>query len=155
MSGKRFMLQVGGRHQLADLDRRVRTATVLQAVVRDQAALQGLLRRISDLGLNLVEFHESTEEGGGALGPDVGNPLPPRRVYDVTIDGPIGGLVEESLAEYIEIVGVSTRYTFTDAVLMGDVLTQLLARGADLEHATAGDVITRHDATNSKFTRDG
>jgi hypothetical protein len=142
MPGKMFMLQVGGRHPLADLDEgalldgRVRTATVLRAVVRDQAALQGLLRRISGLGLNLVEVHESSDQADDAPGREAQDLIPPRRVFEVTIDGPIGDLVEETLADHIEIVGVSTRYTFTDTALMGDVLTQLLARGVGLEHAT-------------------
>jgi hypothetical protein len=137
-----FMLQVAGRHPSADLDEgalldgRARTATVLRAVVRDQAALQGLLRRISGLGLNLVEVRESSEQADGEYGLEAQDSIPPRRVFEVTIDGPIGDLVEETLTDHIEIVGVSTRYTFTDTALMGDVLTELLARGVALEHAT-------------------
>lgn len=141
MSGKQFMLQVAGRHQpeiLADgalLDGKVRLATVLLAVVRDQAALQGLLRRISDLGLSLVEVHESGESADPTGGPDVRELIRPRHLYEVAVDGPIGVLVEETLADHVEIVGVSTRYTLADAALMGDVLTRLLARGVDLEYA--------------------
>ena len=157
MPERTFMLQVGGRHQpevLGDgaiLDGRGRLATVLQVVVRDQAALQGLLRLISDLGLSLVEVHESGERGDSSGGPGVRELISPCRAYDVTVDGPIGVLVEETLADHIEIVRVSTRYTFSDAALMGEVLTRLLSRGVDLEHAT--ELPPHHYTTSSRRQR--
>ncbi len=141
MSGKRFMLQVSGRHQESDLDGgalldgHVRLSTVLQAVVRDQAALQGLLRLIIGLGLNLVEFHETRDQVSEESEPDAHRPTRTGRVYAVTVDGPMGDLAEAALADHIEIVSVSSRYDFTDTVIMGEVLTRLLARGVILEHA--------------------
>jgi hypothetical protein len=141
VSAKRFMLQVGGRHQASDLegigllDGRVRLSTVLQARARDQAALQGLLRRINDLGLDLVQFHESREQVSEEREPDPHRSRPSPRVFVVTVAGPMGDLAAAALADYIEVVSVSARYDFTDTVLMGEVLTRVLARGAVLEHA--------------------
>lgn len=141
MPGRRFILQVGGRPQRADLDHiadlvgRVRLSTVLHAVVRDQAALQGLLRRIHDLGLSLVEVHEAFDSTATEGDPKARLTAPSERVYEVTVDGPVGALAEGTFRDYIEVTRLSTLYTFSDPVPMGEVLTRLLARGAELEHA--------------------
>lgn len=42
--------------------------TVFEGVVRDQAELQGLLRRVSDLGLTLLSVTAIGEEAGRRLG---------------------------------------------------------------------------------------
>jgi hypothetical protein len=131
VSGRRFIVQVSGRHSSADLAgidqarERVRLSTVLRASVRDQAALQGLLHRVHDLGLSLVEVHEVDW-------PDSHSDSD--RAFDVTVDGPVGATVESMLTDYIGPIRVSSRYSFADAVVMGKVLTRLLNRGADLEH---------------------
>ena len=133
MPRPRFILQVSGRQSPGDLaglgaaDGGVTTSTVLLVGVRDQAALQGLLRRIHDLGLNLVDLHEAYEgDRGTASG---------RHVL-VTVDGPVGELVETTLQDHIGPMRVSSRSAFADAAVMGEVLTRLLARGAELEHAS-------------------
>lgn len=141
MAGRRFILQVSGRHASGDtagidhVPDRVRLSTVLQASVRDQAALQGLLRRVHDLGLNLVDLHDASTPDGTPSA---------QRSYEITVDGPVGEVVEEALSEYIGPIHVSSRYSFADPVLMGEVLTRILGRGAELEHAseqgTAGTV---------------
>lgn len=133
MTGRRFILQVSGHHASGDtagIDHvadRVRLSTVLRASVRDQAALQGLLRRIHDLGLSLVDLHDAGTPGES---PNA------QRSYEVTVDGPVGEVVEEALSDYIGPIHVSSRYSFADPVLMGEVLTRLLDRGAELEHAS-------------------
>jgi len=132
MAGRRFILQVAGRHapgDLADIDHawdRVSLSTVLRVKVRDQAALQGLLRQVHDLGLSLLDLHEAT-----------GPPRHPKaeRDYEVTVEGPVGEVVETTLSDHIGPIHVSSRYSFIDPVVMGEVLTRLLDRGADLEHA--------------------
>jgi hypothetical protein len=132
MKGRRFVLQVSGHHASGDFagiehaSDRVRLSTVLRAGVRDQAALQGLLRRVHDLGLSLIDLHEASITGGQANG---------QRRYEVTVDGPVGEVVEAELSDYIGPIDVSSRYSFADPVLMGEVLTRLLDRGAELEHA--------------------
>jgi hypothetical protein len=132
MAGRRFILQVSGRQapgDLAGIDHvvdRVRLSSVLRASVRDQAALHGLLRRVHDLGLSLLDLHEA-----GASPSRSGT----ERDYEVTVDGPVGEVVETTLVDYIGPLHVSSRYSFTDPVLMGEVLSRLLERGADLEHA--------------------
>ena len=133
MVGRRFILQVSGRHasgDVAGIDHvpdRVRLSTVLRVNVRDQAALQGLLRRVHDLGLSLVDLHDAGTPGDS---PNA------QRSYEVTVDGPVGEVVEEALSDYIGPIHVSSRYSFADPVLMGEVLTRLLGRGAELEHAS-------------------
>ena len=132
MSGRRFILQVSGRHASGDtagIDRlpdRVGLSSVVRVSVRDQAALHGLLRRLHDLGLRLVELH------------DLGVPAGRRnahRDYEVTVDGPLGEVVETALLDFIGPFQVSSRYSFADPVLMGEVLNRLLDRGAELEYA--------------------
>lgn len=132
MAQRRFIVQVGGRHALADLagldyePAAVKLSTVLHVRVRDQAALQGLLHRLHDLGLSLIEVHDVTVpfEGDEA-----------ERAFEVTVEGPIGELVESALSDYIGPFRISSRYSFAEAAQMGAVLTRLLARGADIEHA--------------------
>jgi hypothetical protein len=133
MVGRRFILQVSGHPasgDVAGIDHvadRVRLSTVLRANVRDQAALQGLLRRIHDLGLSLLGLRDASTPGES---PNA------QRSYEVTVDGPVGEVVEEALTDYIGPIHVSSRYSFADPVLMGEVLTRLLDRGAELEHAS-------------------
>lgn len=132
MPNRRFMVQVSGRSAPTDLEgidrakERVELTTSLHVTVRDQAALQGLLRRLHDLGLDLVDVHES----GTAGVPTVAG-----RDYEIRVQGPIGEIVESTLSDYIGPLRLSTRFAFPDAVLMGTVLSRLLERGADLEHA--------------------
>lgn len=132
MVGRRFIVQVSGRHepwdfleneQAAD---RIRVTTVLRATIRDQSALQGLLRRVHDLGLNLVELHEAGRPDG---------PSAAEREYRLTVEGPLGEMTESALVDFIGPIHVSTRYSFADPLRMGAVLTRLLDRGAELEHA--------------------
>ena len=132
MPGRSFILQVGGRHAAGDLAGieqvadRIRLSTVLRARVRDQAALQGLLRRVHDLGLTLIDLHGASTLPGNPSG---------ERDYEVTVEGPVGELVEASLSDHVGPIRMSSRYCFSDPVLMGAVLTRLLERGAELEHA--------------------
>jgi hypothetical protein len=142
MPERRFVLQVRGRHapgDLAGLDQalgRISSSTVLRAHVRDQAGLHGLLRRVHDLGLDLVELHEASEPAGA---PGDGHEV------EITVDGPVGELIEATLSDYIGPLHVSSRYSFGNAVAMGEVLTRLLGRGAELEHAG------EHTSPGSRF----
>lgn len=137
MPERRFILQVSGRQSsgdLAGIDHaadRVMASTVLRVCVRDQAALQGLLRRIHDLGLSLLDLHEAARPR---------NRAPAELQFDVTVDGPVGELVEAALSDFVGPIQVSSRYSFSDAVVMGEVLVRLLNRGADLEHASEQSV---------------
>lgn len=142
MTGRRFILQVSGRHSPGDLvgidhvPDRIRISTVLRARIRDQSALQGLLRRLHDLGLSLVDLHEA-----GRLD----RQRNAERDYLLTVEGPVGEAVETTLSDFIGPMQVSSRYSFADPVLMGEVLTRLLDRGAELEHA--GEQEERLDAS--------
>ncbi len=132
MSGRRFTLQVSGRHASGDtagidaLPDRVRLTSVVRVSVRDQAALHGLLRRVHDLGLSLVDLHKVAAPGARPSA---------HQDYEVTVDGPVGEVVETALCDFIGPIQVSSRYTFADPVVMGEVLNRLLERGAELEHA--------------------
>jgi len=133
MPARCFILQVAGRPSADDLagiedaSDRITLTTVLRVDVRDQAALQGLLHRIHDLGLSLITLHDVPQASAS-----------PRddRTFEITVVGPVGELVQTTLCDYAGPIGMSSRYTFTDTTLMGVVLTRLLGRGAELEHAT-------------------
>ena len=128
---RRFIVQVSGRHEPGDFlgDERgsdsLHITTVLRTSVRDQSALQGLLRRVHDLGLSLVELHDAGLPGGAS---------PTEREYWLTVEGPLGEMTESALVDFIGPIGVSTRYSFADPLRMSAVLTQMLDRGAELEH---------------------
>jgi hypothetical protein len=130
--GRRFIVQVSGRHEPRDFvgheqdSDLIHVTTVLRATVRDQSALQGLLRRAHDLGLSLVELHEAGRPDG---------PVPAEREYRLTVEGPLGEITESALVDFIGPIQVSTRYSFADPLPMSAVLTRLLDRGAELEHA--------------------
>lgn len=132
MPQRSFLLQVSGRHAAGDLAGieqvadRIRLSTVLRARVRDQAALQGLLRRVHDLGLTLIDLHGARARPGHPSG---------ERDYEVTVEGPVGELAETSLSDHVGPIRLSSRYGFSDPVTMGEVLTRLLERGAELEYA--------------------
>ena len=59
--------------EMADAHREVEAQTVLRGRVRDQAELQGLLRRLHNLGLELVELRQVPAE------PADGDPPAPLR----------------------------------------------------------------------------
>jgi hypothetical protein len=59
----------------ADLD--VKADTVLHGVIEDQAALQGLLARISDIGLEIVHVRQVSPWPGPS--PEQPGILPPHR----------------------------------------------------------------------------
>ena len=65
------------------------------------------------------------------------------------MEGPLGEVVEATLSDYIGPLHVSSRYSFADAVLMGDVLTRLLDRGAELEHSGEQEVAEDASATGA------
>ncbi len=130
--GRRFIVQVSGRHEPTDFlgneqdTDRIHVTTVLRARVRDQSALHGLLRRVHDLGLCLLELHEAGRLDGRSTG---------ERDYWLAVEGPLGELTESALVDFIGPVHVSTRYSFADPMRMSVALTRLLDRGAELEHA--------------------
>lgn len=136
MPGRRFIVQVSGRPAPGDLTGLdpVRdgfsVGTVMRASVRDQAALQGLLRRIHDLGLHLQDLHVVAGGAAGSAGASE---------VEITVEGPVGELVEVTLTDYIGPIRVSSRYSFGDTAVMGELLTRLLARGVDLERASDQD----------------
>ncbi len=69
---------------LAELGvRRATACTLLEATVRDQAALYGLLQRLASLGLDLLELRTAA---AGA-----------RADVEVVVRGPVGALVQEML----------------------------------------------------------
>ena len=132
MAGRRFVVQVSGRHAPGaalgnewDADP-VHVTTLLRASVRDQSALQGLLRRIHDLGLNLVALHETGRPDGATSG---------EREYWLTIEGPLGETTEAAIVDFIGPIQVSTRYAFAEPVHMRAALALLVEHGAELEYA--------------------
>ncbi len=68
MLARRYEIHVRGvlpEHVLADIRAEhptLEVRTVLSGLVRDQAELQGLLRRMHNLGLELLELRQAPEE---------------------------------------------------------------------------------------------
>jgi FAD/FMN-containing dehydrogenase len=140
VSERRFVLQVGGHARAADTDLvnhvdRVGVSTQFQLRVRDQAALHGLLRRIFDLGLTLLEVQVAPH--GIVPDGDVHAQIPVtgEREYKVAVSGAVDGFIEDTLGDHGDVLHVSTQYVFTDPLTMGAVLTRLLDRGAEIELA--------------------
>jgi hypothetical protein len=116
--------------------RRSVECTVLEATVRDQAALYGLLQRLAALGLELLELR-TTAPGTRA---DV----------EVVVRGPVGALVQEMLDDVDRAVpAVLTSYRMREVDLAG-LLAAVAGRrspapgedgAVDGEHREAWDVI--------------
>ncbi|MFJ4230266.1 SHOCT domain-containing protein [Cellulosimicrobium cellulans] len=100
---------------------RTAECTLLEATVRDQAALYGLLQRLAALGLDLLELRTAT---------------PGQRAdVEVVVRGPVGALVQEMLRDVGRAVpGSLTSYRLRDTDLAG-----LLAVASDLHGPASGD----------------
>ena len=65
MAGATYELRLRGalsRHALSVFDEmEMHSDTIVTGVVQDQAALHGLLERIRDLGLELLDVHQVTD----------------------------------------------------------------------------------------------
>ncbi|WP_251151970.1 DUF6325 family protein [Cellulosimicrobium sp. Marseille-Q4280] len=92
---------------LAELGvRRATVCTLLEATVRDQAALYGLLQRLASLGLDLLELRTAAP---GA-----------RADVEVVVRGPVGALVQEMLRDVSRSVPAAvTSYRVRDTDLAG------------------------------------
>jgi len=129
---QRLVIQVRGHLPKHSVDLALSVAggcsidTLLKAVVRDQAALNGLLRRLEDLGLDLVEFRRlsSTSERSRNLS------------VEVVVAGPLGDLAASILQDQISITQLSTRVAFSDQKLMSQTLDRIRRSGAEVEYAT-------------------
>jgi hypothetical protein len=92
---------------LAELGvRRTAECTLLEATVRDQAALYGLLQRLAALGLDLLELRTAA---------------PGQRAdVEVVVRGPVGALVQEMLRDVGRALPASlTSYRLRDTDLAG------------------------------------
>jgi len=127
-----FVIQVRGRLPAHSVDPAMsvsggcRIDTLLKLVVRDQAALNGLLRRLEDLGLDLVEFRRLSSTSAD------GRPLS----VEVVLAGSIGDLAASMLEDQLHTVQLSTRVVLSDQNLMDQTLDRILSSGAEVEHAT-------------------
>ena len=130
MSADRAVVQVTGRlssgtlARLEEFDARLQRQTLIRLSVRDEAALQGLLRRLHDLGLELVEIR-SLDDGSSP------------RPMEAIVNGPIGDLTLASLSDYTEVSQTATRITFADSDALSGALALLVAEGLTVEYATA------------------
>ena len=93
--------------ELAELGvRRATTCTLLEATVRDQAALYGLLQRLASLGLDLLELRTAAPGE--------------RADVEVVVRGPVGALVQEMLRHVSRSVPAAvTSYRVRDTDLAG------------------------------------
>lgn len=112
---------------LAELGvRRSVECTRLEARVRDQAALYGLLQRLAALGLDLVELRTAAPDGR----PDV----------ELVVRGPVGALVQQMLDDVGRArPASSTTHRVQDTDLVG-VLGAVTGLPADDGGASAMDV---------------
>jgi len=130
MSANRAVVQVTGRLSSGTLarleapDSRLQRQTLVRLDVRDEAALQGVLRRLHDLGLELVEIRSLD---------DSASPRP----MEVMVNGSIGELALASLSDYTEVSQTATRITFADPEALSGALALLVAEGLTVEYATA------------------
>lgn len=131
-----FVVQVSGYlppHAL-DRDGSVHRQAVVRAVVRDQAAMFGFLKVLSDLGLDLVDLRRLPLPGAPGDGPlhDHGTPL----LIEVVIHGSVGDLAVSALCDHVEVTHMATRLVLSDRRLVGEVLDWALTAGATVEFAT-------------------
>jgi hypothetical protein len=130
MTTDRAVVQVTGRLssgtlvQLEELDGQFQRQTLLRLTVRDEAALQGVLRRLHDLGIELVEVRSL--DGGDSP-----------RVMEILVNGLIGDLTLASLSDYIEVQQTATRISLADPDTLSGALSLLVAGGLIVEYATA------------------
>jgi hypothetical protein len=145
-----FVVQVSGFLPPHTLDRegRVFRQTVLQATVRDQAALYGFLKVLHDLGLELVDLrHLPASEGragteAGSLSKH-GDSL----TVEVVIHGSIGDLVVSAVCDHVEVTHLSTRLVLSDRQLLGQVLDWARSADADVEYAVDAPPLTDPSGT--------
>jgi hypothetical protein len=136
---QRFVVQVGGPVGPADLEllpdpsEQVRLTTVLLVQLSATTACLALARNLRALGLRFDFSGRLSDRSYGRRVPAV---LPgAANTYELTTAGAIRAEVLSSLAEHAKVLHQSTRYSFADAVSMGLVLSRLLERGAEIEHA--------------------
>ena len=132
MTEQRLVIQVRGHLPTHTVDLAMSVAggcsidTLLKVVVRDQAALNGLLRRLEDLGLDLVEFRRLSSTSGHSRNLSV----------EVVVAGPLGDLAVSMLQDQISITQLSTRVAFSDQKLMNQTLDRIRRSGAEVEYPT-------------------
>ena len=132
----RGRLPAGAADAVAKLDSGIRLRTVLGSSLRDQAALHGVLRRLQDLGIDLVELRQRPET------------IPPTRRgekwcrhetgsasldVEILVEGPVGDLALFSLSEQAEVTAVRTTVELADSTSLGQMLIRLVDAGADIE----------------------
>lgn len=126
MGDDRAIVQVSGRLSSDDIelvrriDAGVRTQTLLVVTARDQSALHGLLHRLHNLGLSLVSLQHAQDSAD---------------VFEIVIDGPVGDLAASTLADHIDIVSISSRFSLSGAGAVDQVLTVVQSAGAALQFA--------------------
>ncbi|HEX6249379.1 MAG TPA: hypothetical protein VFZ64_16035 [Nocardioidaceae bacterium] len=130
-----FVVQVSGSlppHAL-DRDGSVHRHTVLQATVRDQAALYGFLKVLNDLGLDLLDLRQlpGPDEARTDQLPDLGT----ASAVEVVIRGSIGDLAMTALSDHVEVTHVATRLLLSDRAMLDQVLDWARDAGAGVEYA--------------------
>ncbi len=133
----RGRLPAGAADAVVKLDAGIRLRTVLGGSLRDQAALHGLLRRLEDLGIDLVELRQRPDEmarrrdekgrrhGTGSAALDV----------EIIVEGPVGDLALSSLAE-ADVTAVRTTMELADATTLGLLLVRLVDAGAEIQQVS-------------------
>ena len=145
MPAQDFVIQVRGRlpaHVLvlvSAMPASVHLLTVFWARLRDRAAVDGLLRRVSDLALDLVEFQQLTPAAShrtfhGASSVGRGNPVE----VEVVVDGPVGDLALSALTEQADLIQQETRLLLTDRFTTDEILNRLKCSAAVLEYVGHG-----------------
>jgi hypothetical protein len=129
-----FVVQVSGTLPPHELDHahRLRRHTVLAATVQDMSALYGLLKKLSDLGLDLLALRplaRPTEREAPDLPDSAG-----RIEVEVIIRGSIGELAMSALGDHIEVTHVATRLVLPDHLLVDRVLDWARAASASVEY---------------------
>lgn len=133
-----FVVQVSGPlpWNVLEQDGSVTRQTVLEATVRDQAALHGYLTVLHDLGLDLLDLRRierSVDHGPGSL---PGEPAP--EGIEVVIRGPIGEFALSELSDHVEVTDLATRLVLSDRRLLDQVLEWVRTSDAVVEFAADG-----------------
>jgi hypothetical protein len=151
-----FVVQVSGFLPPHTLDRegRVFRQTVLQATVRDQAALYGFLKVLHDLGLELVDLRQLPPSEAVA-GTEAGSPSDhgDALTIEVVIRGSIGNLAVSTLCDHVEVTHLATRLLLSDRRVLGQVLDWARSAHADVEYAVDAPRLTDPSGMHAPLPR--
>jgi hypothetical protein len=135
----RGRLPAGAAEAVAELNAGIRLRTVLGGSLRDQAALHGLLRRLQDLGIDLVELRQRPD---GVTQPQRSETWRRDETSSTALDveivvkGPVGDLALYSMSEQAELTAVRTTVELADSTCLGQLLVRLVGAGAEIQQVT-------------------